>query len=176
MSDLDMTASTAPKSDQKNADDFLTGPQTFEIEKVTKGSVEQPFNFHLVGEPGKPYKPSKSMRRVMVAAWGTDASAYVGHSLTLYCDPTVKFGGEVLGGIKISHMTGLAKTLNMSLTASKGKKALHRVEPLTIGPTRDQIAKSTDLDQLREWWSIVPPSLRPAVESRSAELKAVTSE
>ena len=170
---MDMSRSIEPKSDQKNADDFLAGPQTFVIEKVTKGSVEQPFNFHLVGEEGKPYKPSKSMRRVMVAAWGTDATKYAGHSLTLYTDPTVKFGGETLGGIKISHMTGLTKTLSLALTASKGKKALHQVKPLIIGPTAEQVAASSSIDDLRALYQSASPDVQALILTRVEQLKTV---
>jgi hypothetical protein len=45
------------------------------------------------------------MRRVLVAMWGAEASAYVGRSLTLFRDPDVKFGGMETGGIRISHAT-----------------------------------------------------------------------
>ncbi len=34
------------------------------------------------------------MRRVLAAAWGTDASVYVGRSVRLYFDPNVTFGKE----------------------------------------------------------------------------------
>src|SRR5699024_6986628 len=91
---MDLTESIAPKSDQINAEDLLSGPRTFTIEKVTAGSAEQPVNVHLREFPGRPYRPSKSMRRVMVAAWGSDASAYTGRRITLYRDPEVTFGKD----------------------------------------------------------------------------------
>lgn len=128
---MDMTSSIQAKSDQKNAEDFLSGPQTFTIEKVTAGNADQPIEVHLVESPGKPYKPSKSMRRVMVAAWGKEASQYAGRHLTLYQDPTVKFGGMVVGGIKISHMSHIDKKASFNLTVTRGKKATHTVEPIT---------------------------------------------
>ena len=128
---MDITASTAPKSDQQNYDDYATTSRTVTITEVKAGSAEQPVEVHLAEFPGRPYKPSKSMRRVMVAAWGPEASNYTGRRLTLYGDPTVKFGGIALGGIKISHLSDIDKTLNLSLTASKGHRAPHTVEPLT---------------------------------------------
>ena len=81
---MDMTSTIQPRSDQLNADDLLTGPMTVTITEVTQGNAEQPVNVNTVETPGRPYKPSKSMWRVMVAAWGKDASAYAGRRLTLY--------------------------------------------------------------------------------------------
>jgi hypothetical protein len=130
--DLDMTDTIIPKSDQLNADDLMTGPRTFTIADVRKtGSAEQPVDV-LLSEfpPGRPFKPSKSMRRVMVAAWGADAHGYVGHRLTLYRDPTVRFGGQDVGGLRISHMSHIDKPLTLALTVTRGKRAPYRVEPL----------------------------------------------
>ena len=159
---LDMTESVAPKSDQINAEDLLTGPRTFTISEVAAGSAEQPINVHLVEFPGRPYRPSKSMRRVMVAAWGKDASQYAGKRLTLFRDPDVKFGGEAVGGIKISHMSDLAKPLKIALTVTRGKRAPYIVTPLpaaTPAPTPDELAAqvasaltdATTADEVREW-------------------------
>jgi hypothetical protein len=127
---MDITETTAPKSDQQNFDDYVAGPRTVTISEVTKGSVEQPVDIGLVEFPGRPYKPSKSMRRVLVAAWGPEASAYVGRKMTLFGDPTVKFGGQVVGGIKIAALSHIEKRLTLSLTASKGKRVPLTVEPL----------------------------------------------
>jgi hypothetical protein len=134
MTVIDMTESIAPKSDQANADDFMSGPRTFTIAAVRPmNSDEQPFAFELAEFPaGRPYKPSKTMRRVMVLAWGADASQYIGRRLTLYRDPEVKFGGSKVGGIKISQMSHLAggKAMQMMLTETRGKRTPHKVEPL----------------------------------------------
>lgn len=81
---MDLTATIAPKSDQKNADDFLAGAQTFTITAdVEYASSEQPLGLVLDGDTAHPYKPGKSMRRVLVAAWGPESSAYIGRRLTL---------------------------------------------------------------------------------------------
>ena len=91
---MDLSSTIAPKSDQLNADDLLTGPRTFTIEKVTQGTAEQPVNIHLTESPGRPWKPSKSMRRVLVSAWGPDGNTYNGRHVTLYRNPDIKFGGD----------------------------------------------------------------------------------
>lgn len=129
----DMTITVVPKSDQINADDLIGGPRTITITRMAIDPIsEQPVSVFFDGDNGKPYKACKSMRRVMIRAWGPDASKYVGQSMTLYCDPNVMFGGMKVGGIRISHMTGLSETLNVALTATKAKRAIFTVRPLTI--------------------------------------------
>src|SRR5690348_5899593 len=104
-----MSAFCAPKSDQLNSDDLISGPRTITITRVSanEGSPEQPISISFEGDDQKPYKPCKSMRRVMVHIWGPDASQYVGRSMTIYRDPKVQFGGMAVGGIRISHMTDI---------------------------------------------------------------------
>lgn len=130
---MDLTASIAAKSDQQNYDDF-TGPRTVTITEVQELGGDQPFAFHLAEYPGRPYKPSKSMRRVMVKAWGPDPSPYTGRRLTLYGDPLVKFGGQVVGGIKISHLSHIDGPMKVLLADSKSKRSLHTVQPLADTP------------------------------------------
>lgn len=127
---MDLTDSIAPKSDQLNAEDLIGGPLTFTIERVTKGSAEQPVNIHLVERPGRAYRPSKSMRRVFVAAWGKQTDPYAGRRFTVYRDPDVKFGGQPVGGIKISHLSHIEKKMTIWLTETRGVRKPHDVEPL----------------------------------------------
>lgn len=122
----------APKSNQLNADDLIAGPQTIKITAVKRGNAEQPVTIEWEGGAGRPYYPCKSMRRVMIHAWGDNGNAWVGQSVTLYCDPSVKFGGVQVGGIRISHMTGIERTLDIALTATRGKRTPYRVEPLRV--------------------------------------------
>ena len=71
----DLAKTIEPKSDQLNADDLIAGPRTIVITAVraNAGSAEQPVSISFEGDDGKPYKPCKSMRRVMVHVWGPDA-------------------------------------------------------------------------------------------------------
>jgi hypothetical protein len=119
-----------PKSDQLNADDLIAGPITVKILGVKRGATqEQPIDLAIDGDR-QPYKPCKSMRRVMIAAWGDDGREWVGRSMKLYCDPTVKFGGVKVGGIRISHMSGLDSKLSVMLTTTRSKRSEYTVEPL----------------------------------------------
>jgi hypothetical protein len=131
---MDITETLAPKSDQLNAEDMLTGPRTFAVDKVTRGSDEQPVEIHLVGLPGRPFKPSKTVRRIIVSAWGPEAANYTGRRMTLFRDETVRFGGSAVGGIRVSHLSHIDKPLTLSLTETRGKRKQHRVEPLPDAP------------------------------------------
>ena len=127
----DMKQAIIPKSDQLNADDLLSGPMTIKITGITvRGGQEQPVSISYENDHGKPYKPCKSMCRVLVTAWGPDSSQYVGRSLTLYCDPKVKWGGMEVGGIRISHMSSIEATMTMALTVTRGNKKPFIVNPL----------------------------------------------
>lgn len=129
---MDMTQFVIPKSDQLNADDLST-PRTIRITKVTgTGNADQPVSVHFDGDDGRPYKPCKSMRRVMIAGWGVDASQYVGRSMTLYRDPKVVFGGMEVGGIRISHMSNLDRPLALALTVTKAKRAPYKVAQMAV--------------------------------------------
>lgn len=128
---MNMADHVAPKSDQLNSDDLISGPRTICITRVVgTGSPDQPVAVFFEGDDGKPLKPCKSMRRVMIAAWGADASQYAGRSMTLYRDPKVKFGGMEVGGIRISHMSHIEREMVMALTVTKAKREPYKVKVL----------------------------------------------
>jgi hypothetical protein len=145
-----MTDTIEPKSDQANSDDFMSGPRTFTVSEVRRGgSAEQPIEIVLAEFPsGRPWRPSKSMRRVLVMAWGIDAANYAGRRLTLYRDPSVRFAGQAVGGIRVSHLSHIEKPLTIALTETRGKRAPYRVEPLPDdAPTSPAVSEAT-LDEL----------------------------
>ena len=176
---MDLTTAIAPKSDQLNAEDLLTGERTFIISTVEPGSAEQPVNVHLVEMPGRPWRPSKSMSRVLAFLWGKDTEPYAGRRVTLYRDPEVTFGRDKVGGIKISHLSHIDAPKSVSLTVTRGKRAPHTVKPLVEqapapsapAVTEADVESTTDLARLKEWWQ-AHPTLRPAIETRVTVLKA----
>ena len=123
----------APKSDRVNADDFLAGPETVTITAVKRGDADTPVAIHIEGR--KPYYPCKSMRRVLISAWGDNGPDWVGKSMTLYTDPAVKFGGVAVGGIRISHMSHIESDIALALTATRGKRS-----PFTVRKLAQKIA------------------------------------
>ncbi|MCG7596316.1 hypothetical protein [Mycobacterium sp. PSTR-4-N] len=139
---VDMTASIEPRSDQLNAEDLLTGPRIVTITAVKRGNDEQPVNI-VTAEfgPGRPYKPSKTMRRVLVAAWGTDAQSYVGRRLMIYREPEITFGKDKVGGIRISAMSDIPTRISLPLTVTRGRRAVFTVDPLKDEPPQPAAPK-----------------------------------
>lgn len=136
----DLSTTIAPRTDQLNADSLLSGPITIRVTKVVAtGTKEQPISIHYEGDDGKPYKPGLSMRRVLYQLWGKDGASYAGRSMTLFREPTIKFGGDVVGGIRISHMSDIGdKPITVPLTVTRGSRKPFTVEPLRVEPQRKE--------------------------------------
>ena len=126
---IDMSGVMIAKSDQINAPDLLDKPRTIKIANVRLTGKEQATEIAIVGDE-KVYRPCKSMVRVMARAWGIDGEKWIGQSATLYCDPKVRFGKDLPGGIRISHLSGLRSKLIICLQASKGVLKNYEIEPL----------------------------------------------
>lgn len=135
---IDLSATTLAKSDQLNSDDLFGRTITIKITKVSLTASEQPIAISYEGDGGKPYLPCKSMRRVLIHIWGVDGNAYVGRSMTLYRDEAVVFGGQAVGGIRISHMSNINSPVTMSLTASRKSKKPFTVKPLSAATDKSE--------------------------------------
>lgn len=163
MSPLDLTESIAPRSDQINADDLVGGPITYTVREVIAGKAESPFDFLLV-ETDRAYRPSKTMRRVIVAAWGPEAANYVGRRLTLYREPSIKFGGQTVGGIRVSHMSHIDQRVEVMLQVTRGKREKFTVDPLPELTNADRIAN------LRAEWKSADDDRKKAIEAEVTTL------
>lgn len=140
----DLRPTIVPKSDQLNAEQLLSGSMTVTVTRVdVSNSPEQPVTVHYEGENGRPFKPCKTMRKLLVFAWGENGLHWAGRSMTLYCDPSVKFGGDEVGGIRISHLSDIERNLKVSLTATRGKKTLYTVQRLEVqrGASIDELIR-----------------------------------
>jgi hypothetical protein len=127
---IDMSRFVEAKSDQLNADDLIGAPRTITITRVTGNDGDQPVSIFYQGDNGKPFKPCKTIRRVLMGVWGRYANEYVGKSMTIYRDDKVTFGGLETGGIRISHMSHIEKETMVVVMKSKGKKAGVKILPL----------------------------------------------
>ena len=174
----DLSNTILAKTDQLNADDLQGKTITIKITKVTGVEGEQPIVINFEGDNGKPYKPGKSMRRVLAKVWGVDGKLFVGRSLTLYCDPLVKFGGLEVGGIRISHMSHLDKPVTMALTASKANKKPFTVKPLAVAAVDDEttalvaqgnLAASEGVAKYSAWKDALTPEQKTKIKSHHAE-------
>ena len=175
----DLSPTITPKSDQLNAEQLLGGPLTIRVTEVKIGATEeQPVIVHYEGENGRPYKPCKTMRKLLVFAWGKDGRRWVGRSMTLYNEPAVKFGGQEVGGIRISHLSNIETDLNVALTSTRGKKALHTIKILSVP---DAIKSAETMDALKTAFGAAYKAAADAAErsilkagydARAAELGA----
>ncbi len=136
MNDIDNLRDTiVPKSDQLNADDLTGTQKIITVTAVKRGSTkEQPISVEYIGMEGRPYKPCKTMRRVLIAAWGEDGREWTGRSMRLYSDPDVKFGGVKVGGIRINALSHIEKEMKILLTLARGNRGESKVSPLPAYP------------------------------------------
>jgi len=184
----EVLASIVPKSDQLNADDMLTGPMTVQVTKVRGGDREQPIVVEIEGH--QPYKPCKTMLRVLVATWSDESSKWIGQRMTLFCDPNVMWGGVKVGGIRISHLSGLDNPRTFLITTGRGKRTEVTIKPIKPTPslTTDEakyvvvvsgeLASVTTIEQLKGHGEMlktkskaVQDALRPVYGKRLKELK-----
>jgi hypothetical protein len=189
MTDLSMTI--APKSDQLNSDDLIAGPITITITRVSgnEGNPEQPINIFFDGDGGKPYRPCKSMRRVLVHVWGKDGSQYSGRSMTLYRDPDVQFGGLKVGGTRISHMSHIDGPITMALTATRANRKPFTVKPLVMQAARAtapdpavaatldalKLSAASGTAKLEADWKSLTPDTRKALRAQLPGLKQIAA-
>lgn len=180
----EVRASIVPKSDQLNADDLVTGPITVTITGVRKGDKDQPIIVEIDGH--RPYKPCKTMRRVLIAHFSDDPKKWVGQQITLFCDPEVVWAAVKVGGIRISHMSGLDSPRTFMLTVSRAKRAEITVRPITgltagqrefISEATKELEAAETLELLRgygatlkEQPTVVREALKPIYETRQQEL------
>ncbi|OBB15489.1 hypothetical protein A5731_00545 [Mycolicibacterium conceptionense] len=162
---MDMSETIAADSTQINAVD-LAIPVTVTITGSSAGpDAKQPVNLEVAEFPGRVYRPCKSMRRLIVEAWGKDTKAYVGRQITLYNEKSVKFGSSNTGGIRIKALTHIDQSFSSTQMESQRKYVTYTIEklpdPITAADAdaiRDRITKADTLD---------------ALESIAAELKAL---
>jgi hypothetical protein len=130
--DVDIRAATKPKSDQLNYENFIAGPQTFTVSRVTPGDRDHPVFVHMVECPATPYKPSKGMLKCIAApdGWGDKSSKWVGKKITLYGDPTVIYGGVEVGGIKVGALADIESDYETLISARRGVRKPHLIKRL----------------------------------------------
>ena len=181
----EVRASIVPKSDQLNADDLTMGPITVTITGVRRGDREQPIIVELEGH--RPYKPCKTMRRILIATFSDDPAGWIGQRMTLYRDPDVLWAGVKVGGIRISHLSGLSKAKTYVVTQSKGKRVEVLIQPIASLSPEDleaadraaiEIAKADTMEVLKavgfvvkQQSKAVQDAVRPLYAKRRLELQ-----
>jgi hypothetical protein len=182
--EINLGVTIIPKSDQLNADDLIAGAKTIKIRDVKQiDSEQQPISIYFEGDNNKPYKPSKGMRRVMVQLWGTNGLEYIGRSLTLFRDETVKFSGAEVGGIVISHASHIDEPKRIITTVSRGKKKMLTITPLNhvestpidIAPYLAQLSDCKTLNELKSIYTLFSKEVRDnsVIIAKKDELKSI---
>lgn len=178
---MSMAKAIEPRSDQMNSEDLLSGERTMTITDVKVfDSPEQPVHIWFAEFPAKrPFKPSKTVSRILVAAWGDDETKYVGRRLTLYRDPEVEFGKAKVGGIRVKAMSHLegdkANGFSVMLSKSRQAKTAWRIEPLPdsvpSSPPQDEETVRA-LADLRAEWKDAEPERKVEIEAEVKRLQA----
>ena len=97
--------------------------------------------------------------------------------MTLFRDEKVKWAGEEVGGIRVSHVSHIKERMKVALQESKHKKSLHIIDPLPDAPapqsappepTAEEVAACTDIDALKAMWKRSSPDRRAQIEARVA--------
>lgn len=164
-----MKITAEPRSDQWNSEDFIGGSRTFTVAGVKAGTAEQKYDIDLAEGGGRVWRPPLTMLRLLISAWGDEATEWVGRKVTLYLDPTVRFGRDEVGGIRISHLSHLpgGKPLSVMLTSTRGRKTKHTVEPLPDGPPAITDEKAAEFEM-----RIAEAATIPDLEAVAADLRA----
>ena len=130
---LDVSGTILSKSDQLNASDLIGNEMILTVSNVNLvSSPDQPMVVNWEGDEGRAYKPCKSMRRVLVGLWGKDASQWIGRSIGVYNEPTVKWAGKEEGGIRIKSLSHIDKNKSVTTSESKHKKTTYLISALQV--------------------------------------------
>ena len=147
MADISMTLMS--NSDQLNAADLVAGPVTVTVQSVdvnNKKGADQPVTIHINGGL-QPYKPCLSMRRVLAVVWGKESSGWAGRSMTLFFHPPVRYGKDITGGVRISHVDGVERPVVVKIRESR-----HVVVDWTVNPLLIDTYPDSAIEENRERW------------------------
>jgi hypothetical protein len=154
------------KTDQLNFEDFLGGvTRLVTITGVQRGNREQQYDLSIEGDD-RYWRPAVTVLKQLVEAWGDDATTWPGHQALLYGDPTVKFGPDKVGGIRVSHVSHIDKPITASLTITRGKRGNFTLNPLT----NDLIIAA-----MKTEWRGADAERRAVIEAKVAELTGKTA-
>ena len=189
--DDDISDLIAPKSDQLNGDDFVTGPVDVTILAAKRSGTPQQPVWLTVSGYDRPWKPCKTTLRLMAEAWKTTKTQeWVGKSARLFRDPSVVYGGKEVGGIRVSHLSHIERGFATPVSISKAVKRVWKIDVLPAQPlaveapkpaasgvipnfiksARDAAGRGTDAFRV---WCKANPAWRDIPAATMEELRAV---
>lgn len=151
---MDVSQAIVARSDQMNAIDLVGGDLTVTILDVKKGPDDQPV--HIITDvygPKRPFKPSKTVLRDIVIAWGLESQAWVGKRMTLFNDPTVTWAGAEVGGIRVKALSDIPKAFPSVHVLTRGKSKKVMIQPLPDAATAPTTPASPTLpaEAVADW-------------------------
>ena len=125
---------------------FADGADTFTITGVTEVELEgkRRHAVQLAETEGKAWIPAFTIVKALSEIWSRSISRWVGQRVTLYRDPNVTVGKQKVGGIRVSHITGISKPETVTVKGAMNRPVSYTFEPLQDAPppapmiTRDQ--------------------------------------
>ena len=119
----DLSDTIEANSDRLNAADLMGADKTIKVTDVIRYAENGKNKFYLnyEGDCGRPYKPSLTMRRIIMELWTIDGSKYIGRSIRLHRDPTITFGRDECGGIVVEAMEGIKGKAKIKLQVKRGQ-------------------------------------------------------
>lgn len=163
---IDMSQHLTGKSDHLTADMLLAGPRELTVAAVVASpqGEDRPVEIRW-REDALPWRPCLSMRRVLAAIWGGRTEPYVGRRLRLWRDPDVRFGSDLVGGIRIQAASHIETSQTVMVQVKRGRKAPIQIAPLrgdarptpTPTPTQQQ-------QQPAQPASSEPPTIEELIE------------
>lgn len=129
----DVSFALEAKSDQLNAVDIMGVEPVIRVREVKVQKGDQPVWVYFDGDHNRPWKPSKGMLRILAGAWGRDSDGWVGKQAQLYFDPSVKWAGKEVGGIRIRALSDIDdRGLSFTVTINRQQRDLYHVPLLKI--------------------------------------------
>jgi len=163
---MDLTTTITVDSTQINAEDVLE-PRVFRIIGCKNGpSKQQPVEFRLEGEP-KVYRPCKTMRRLLVRAWGKEGDDDTGKLIRLYCDPSVRNpDGQTVGGTRIDGLSHTDKT-SITVPVGQGRARAYKIEILRDERQQPATTRTPkpNLDRIRDGEQHLGPEVTAEVRT-----------
>ena len=132
---MDLTSTIEADSTQVNAVDLTGSSRIVTITGISGGpDKKQPVNIELAEFPGRAYRPCKTMRRILVHAWGPDTRTYIGRRMEIYNEESVKYGGKAVGGVRIRALSDIPARFDKTLQESQKTYVTYSIDPLPDAP------------------------------------------
>lgn len=124
----DIDGACLAKSDRINAVDLIGTTLVGRIVRIKAAEEKgvKKIRIWLDARP-VPWCPCTNMARLLRLAWGKDPKVWLGRSVELFCDPTVPWKGEAVGGVRVSAMSDVAAPFDFVAKVSRDATKVYRI-------------------------------------------------